>query len=104
MRRELTERVAQGATVLTPNRRLARDLKRRFDAAQVAAGHMVWLTPDILPWGAWLERTYGELIRLDARQRLLSAAQELAVWQQAIADSRYAHSLLDTAATARLAR
>ena len=104
MHRELTQRLAQGATVVTPNRRLAGDLKRRFDISQAAAGKTVWPTADILPWEAWLERTYGELARLDAGQRVLSAAQELAVWHQAIADSRLANSLLDTASTARIAR
>lgn len=101
---ELTEELASGATVVTPNRRLARDLKRRFDAAQIVARRAVWPTADILPWGAWVERTYGELTRLAPRERPLSPVQELALWQQVIADSAYAHSLLDTAATASVAR
>ncbi|HTT36272.1 MAG TPA: PD-(D/E)XK nuclease family protein [Burkholderiales bacterium] len=104
MHRELTQRLVEGATVVTPNRRLASDLKRRFDTSQVAAGKAAWPTADILPWDAWLERTYGELARLDAGQQLLSAAQELAVWHQAIVDSHFAHSLLDPASTARIAR
>jgi hypothetical protein len=34
---ELLQAFLAGATVVTPNRRLARALKREFDAAQVAA-------------------------------------------------------------------
>ena len=51
--RELTEELARGATVVTPNRRLARDLKRRFDATQIGAGRALWPTADVIPWGAW---------------------------------------------------
>lgn len=93
-----------GATVVTPNRRLARALKREFDSAQVAAGARVWTSADVLPWGAWLDRTFADLARHEAPVRVLSAAQEMALWQQAIADSPVAHALLDTAATARVAR
>ena len=100
----LNQLLSSGATVLTPNRRLARDLKRRFDAAQIASGFAVWPTADILPWSTWLERTFGELSRREVRQRLLSPAQELALWQQVIADSPSAHSLLDTEAASRVAR
>ena len=100
----LTEELERGATVVTPNRRLARDLKRRFDASQIGAGRALWATADIIPWGAWVERTFGELTRLSPRHRPLVPAQELALWQQIIADSAHAHSLLDTASTARVAR
>jgi probable DNA repair protein len=100
----LTEELASGATVVTPTRRLARDLKLRFDAAQIGAGRALWPTADILPWGTWIERTFGELTRLSPKQRVLGPAQELALWQQVIADSAHAHSLLDTGATARVAR
>jgi len=96
--------LAEGATVVTPNRRLARALKLRFDGAQFAAGARVWTSADVLPWNAWLARTFDELTRHEAGVQLLSPAQELALWQQAIADSPFAHALLDTAATARIAR
>jgi probable DNA repair protein len=103
MEADLLRSLGEGATVVTPNRRLARDLKRRFDAAQSAAGREVWPTPDILPLGAWLERSFAELTRFDVNQRLLTPTQELALWHQAIGDSPYADALLDTAATAGIA-
>ncbi len=101
---ELLQALSTGATVVTPNRRLARALKREFDSAQVAAGARVWTSADVLPWGTWLERTFSDLARHEAQVRVLSPAQEMALWQQAIADSPFAHALLDTAATARVAR
>lgn len=93
-----------GATVVTPNRRLARAVKREFDEARVTGGARVWTSADVLPWRAWLDRTFADLNRHEAAVRVLSAAQEMALWQQAIADSTAAHALLDTAATARVAR
>jgi probable DNA repair protein len=101
---DLCRLVEDGATVLTPNRRLARDLKRRFDAAQRAAGRTVWRSADILPWAGWLERSFGNATRFDAAERLLAPAQELAVWEQVIGQSSAASDLFDPSALARLAR
>jgi len=96
--------IAAGATIVTPNRRLAQALKREFDAAQQSAGSTVWASADVLPWSAWLERTFAEVVCDEPDVRVLAPAQELALWQQAIADSPQAHALLDTAAAARVAR
>ncbi len=101
---DLHRAITDGATIVTPNRRLARAIKREFDVAQHAAGLKLWPTADVLPWQAWLERMFAELVRDEADARLLSYPQELALWQQAIADSPYANALLDTAAAARIAR
>lgn len=79
--------MAAGATVVTPNRRLARDLKRAFDLARQSAGERVWRSADVLPWDAWLARRYLELPPADDTPRLLSALQERALWQQVIAES-----------------
>jgi probable DNA repair protein len=100
---DLLRQLESGATLVTPNRRLARDLARRFNRAQVAAGRSAWPSADVLPWSAWLERTLGEAARDDARLRLLAPAQELALWQRLIESSRDAWPLLDTAAAARSA-
>ncbi|HEU5284252.1 MAG TPA: PD-(D/E)XK nuclease family protein [Burkholderiales bacterium] len=100
---DLIRRLEAGATLVTPNRRLARDLARRFDRAQIAAGRSAWPSADLLPWGAWLERTLAEAARDDARLRLLAPAQELALWQHLIEASRDLPPLLDTAAAARSA-
>ncbi|MCW5625770.1 MAG: PD-(D/E)XK nuclease family protein, partial [Burkholderiales bacterium] len=96
--------LSRGATLVTPTRRLARDLKRRFDLAQLSDGRVVWGSADILPASAWLARLWEALTRSTSAPRLLSVGEELVLWQRAVADSRYAHPLLDTQAAARAAR
>lgn len=104
MAERLHEALAEGGSVVTPNRRLARAVKRDFDAARRTSGAGAWTSADVLPWSTWLERTFAELTREEPGVQVLAPAQELALWQQAIADSAYAHALLDTAATARVVR
>ena len=107
MRAELISLLNSGSTVMTPNRRLALHLKREFDAMQLAAGHSVWPTPDILPWTAWLERTYEDALHCEFGgdiPLLLSATQELALWEEAIRGSDLAETLLSPAPAAAQCR
>ena len=79
MRADLIGLLEAGATVVTQNRRLALHLKREFDALQLAAGRSVWPTPDILPWTAWLERSYDDALHSESGGELpllLGAAQD----------------------------
>jgi ATP-dependent helicase/nuclease subunit B len=97
MRAELKAKLEAGATLLTPNRRLALHLKREFDEAQFSAGRAVWPTADILPWTAWLERAYEDALHSRHAPQLpllLSASQELALWESAIRDSEFSRTLL----------
>ncbi|HEY8245512.1 MAG TPA: PD-(D/E)XK nuclease family protein [Casimicrobiaceae bacterium] len=55
----LARALAAGATVVTPNRRLARHLVDEYDRAQRATGRLAWASARVLPWAAWL----GELER-----------------------------------------
>lgn len=100
--------LAQQATVITPNRRLALYLKREFDQAQLTARRSVWQTADILPWGAWLERCYLEAeTRLAPRETLpvlLTPLQEQALWERVISESEQGAALLQVAKTAQLCR
>ena len=107
MRPDLISLLESGATVLTPNRRLALHLKREFDSLQLAAGRSVWPTPDILPWTAWLERSYEDALHAEAGgalPMLLSAAQEQALWEEAIRSSDIAATLLSSAPAAAQCR
>lgn len=104
MQTDLLDRLAAGCVVLTPNRRLALYLKHQFDAAQTAAGRRVWRSAEVLPWGVWLERTYGELTCCSDDATLLSPLQERALWQRIIEASPHANALLDPGAAARAAR
>lgn len=91
---ELFARLAEGhaarVTVLTPNRRLAQALTADFDAHQIARGLSVWEAADILPFGAFVQRLYEDLLYSDTGADvplLLTAAQEQAIWEEVLEDS-----------------
>jgi len=98
---ELLERLAQGhaagVTVLTPNRRLAQALTLELDDLQIARGLRVWEAPDILPFSAYVERLYEDALYSElaaALPLLLTPAQEQALWETAIRESRWGEALL----------
>lgn len=83
----LLSALAEGAVVVTPNRRLARVLHREFDTAQRAAGHRAWHTPTIVPYPAWLETLWNEVVQADALTDpalLLTAAQAAQLWRRLV--------------------
>ncbi len=81
-------------TLLTGNRRLARDLRLQYNLDQAAAGLRAWPAPRILPWNAWLTQT---LEASYPRETFLSDSQEAAIWQSILSGA----TLLDVPATAR---
>ena len=98
---ELLARLAAGQAarvcVVTPNRRLAQELSREFDAGQAAKGLKVWETADILPLSAFVERLYEDALYAGLAARLpllLGAAQAQALWEAAIRASRWGEALL----------
>ena len=83
----LTDALAAGAWVVTPNERLARDCSLRFDALQRASGAVAWLAPRALSWSAWLDRLW--LAALAGRavpdpQTLISADLAGELWRSCI--------------------
>jgi len=78
----LFEAIAAGATVVTPDRRLARLLAALHDADRARAGAQVWPSADCLPLAAFVGRLWRERAdRADgAMPSLLGAAQERALW------------------------
>ena len=104
---EVFARLAAGAqaatTIVTPNRRLAQELARAFDATRIAAGLSAWEAADIIPLNAYIERlweaaTYSD--RTLATPQLLSPAQEQALWEEVIAASTWSGELLSPARAA----
>jgi probable DNA repair protein len=100
-KQELLERLAAGhaarLTVVTPNRRLAQELAREFDARQAAKDLKVWETADILPFSAFIERLYEDALYSDLAVKLpllLTGAQEQALWEAAIRSSKWGEALL----------
>lgn len=95
---------AAGISVVTPNRRLAQELAREFDAFQIAQGLAVWEDADILPFGAFTERLYEDALYSEiapAPPPLLTPEQEQEVWSAAIGESRWSSELLAQAQTAQ---
>jgi probable DNA repair protein len=86
----LAEGHAAGTTVVTPNRRLAWDLQQSFDAFQIAKGLTSWEAPDILPFGAFVERLWEDALYSDLGAKLpllLTLAQEQCLWEEILAGS-----------------
>ncbi|MEJ2575397.1 MAG: PD-(D/E)XK nuclease family protein [Gammaproteobacteria bacterium] len=93
----------RGATILTVNKRLARQLLGRREQALAARGGRVWETPKVLPWAAWLVQAYQALVDDGHHRRHpLSATQERLLWEAVIERSQAGGTLLrsDAAATA----
>ena len=84
----LAEGHAAGITVV--NRRLAQALNAEFDAFQIAKNLNSWEAPDILPFGAFVERLYEDALYSDLGAKLpllLTPAQEQRLWEEILADS-----------------
>src|SRR3990172_8248677 len=101
MNTELLRLLTQGYVLITPTSRLARSLQYQFAATQIHAGKAAWETPDIIPWNAWLQRTWGDLaVQHHLDQALLSPQQQQLIWQEIISKSAYAGQLLQPVNTA----
>src|SRR6266850_408381 len=91
---ELFERLVRGGpaatTAVTPNKRLSQALMLEFDAFQIGKALSVWEAPDILPFGAFVQRLYEDGLYADlsaALPMLLTPAQEEEVWKQVVGGS-----------------
>src|SRR5213594_3620240 len=81
---------AAGVTVVTPNKRLSRALMLEFDAFQIGKALSVWEAPDILPFGAFVQRLYEDGLYADLSAEvpmLLTPAQEEELWKQVVGGS-----------------
>ncbi len=92
-------------TLLTVNNRLALELRGRYDRMQIAAGRQAWPSADILPWTAWLRRSYDDLLdRGQTVRDLLSGPQERLLWEAIIRRDPDSAALLQPSAAAQTAR
>ncbi|MFN0101703.1 MAG: PD-(D/E)XK nuclease family protein [Bryobacteraceae bacterium] len=62
MRDALLSALAQGALLLTANRRLARHWRRAFDATQQAADAQAWPAPAVRAWQDWVTESIDALL------------------------------------------
>ncbi len=101
MATEIRQSIEQGFTIVTPTKRLGRALQQQYISEQLSAQKKVWETPDILPWAAWILRSWDDFA---AQQQqvplLLNAQQQQWVWQKIVAESSFAKGFLQPAAAA----
>ena len=90
----LWPKLLAGSTLVTVNRRTARFLASGYAAAMQREGSLVWETPDILPYSAWLRRWLDQA-EAPGRSRasqplpiLLEPHQQRLLWERIIEDSR----------------
>ena len=90
----LFERLARAGpdrlVVVTSTRRLARTLGQEFDHWCVGRGLRVWVTPEILPFAAFVAALYEDAQHepdLTGVRAPLSGAQETALWEAVVEDS-----------------
>jgi ATP-dependent helicase/nuclease subunit B len=93
-------------TFLTPNRRLAVYHAKQYQLTQMTQGISCWKSMDILPFTSWIERTWNEYSHQVITENflLLTANQELTLWENIINQSPESDMLLQTAETADLAK
>ena len=72
---------ADGALVLTANKRLFRHLREQFDQQMIAAGKKVWSTPQIFSFDGWLNRCLDEL---GDSWRVVNPHQQQWLWEQEV--------------------
>jgi probable DNA repair protein len=100
----LRHALATGATVVTPNRRLARRIVALYDQGQRRAGRLAWPAPRVLPWGAWLPALWQDVVAAGAASyelRLQSPVQAAHAWRRIVAT--HAAPLVDPEGAAVLA-
>jgi ATP-dependent helicase/nuclease subunit B len=98
------ESVAEGSFVMLPTVAAARGLRRTFDDAQRARGCAAWQPVNILSWQQFLDHLWSQAIISGVETRLLlNAAQEHALWLEAIAAKPGGASLASPDALADLA-
>lgn len=73
-----------GATLVVPSRQRAQALRFAHSRDQLAAGALVWPSPDVLPFDAWLARDVERRAAAGAAlARILSPAEEWSLWRDA---------------------
>lgn len=90
--------------LVTGNVRLSQALLKEYEQMMLGRGFDAWLTPDVLPWKAWLLRVWEDTViagMLPRSPLLLNTDQELHLWESII--NEHADGLLQKQATARQA-
>jgi ATP-dependent helicase/nuclease subunit B len=88
---ELLKNLNSKTVIITPNRRLAINLREEFDSYQSNSQKMVWEKANIQFLDDWLVQLFGSLCH---NYVLLNSYQEQALWEKIIAASEFWSSTL----------
>src|SRR5512134_2588436 len=89
--------LARGAWIVTPNKRLAREIVRAYDEAQLAAGRSAWASARVLPWLAFASEltALAQDAVLGLPAHCLDAAQSQHLWRRIVAADPSRSPLVD---------
>lgn len=92
-----------GTTVLTANTRSARAIQAAAEG-RLRSSSSAWLTPNVLPFGAFAERLYSDaVVAGEVEVQALQREQELELWRQIIERSTSGREMLLPESAAALA-
>lgn len=80
--------LADGATVVTANNRLARSVVLAFNRRQAASGRVAWRSPPVLAWDAWIARLWADSAAAGGEagaRTLLGDFQARLLWAEVVA-------------------
>ena len=101
----LVDPIEAGQAVLTPNFRLARNIKQAWGLYQYQRGVKCWQTPQVMAIEHWWQACYNRAV-LSGKvlPSIATTQQELTLWQEVIASNPASAALLRPRAAAQLAR
>jgi probable DNA repair protein len=80
----LFDAIDGGSAIVTVNRRLARELSRRYAEEQVRRGRAAWLTPTIVYWRDWLRSILDTLAVPGRYPQPLDRRSASLLWEQCL--------------------
>jgi probable DNA repair protein len=104
---DLFGKITPHTTVLTPNRRLAAVIQKKYAHWQVQQNKTCWKTLDVLPlYPSWLERTWKTYAarNMNDQNVLLTTHQEQLLWEKIVREDPENENLLQISDTAKLAK
>lgn len=103
----MIELLNENTVLLTPNRRLSASLLKQYHQKQADSGKACWHSITVLPITSWIENSWknfcAEQIAIQA-PLLLSAPQELILWEEILQKIPANEALLQLSETAELAK
>ncbi|MBT8081247.1 MAG: PD-(D/E)XK nuclease family protein [Gammaproteobacteria bacterium] len=72
------------STIVTANRRLARELRKAWSAQQVARGAAAWKTPEIRSWQGWLAALVADAGSATDLPTRINAHQSQVLWEHCL--------------------